>query len=77
MSVRFSLRFEGRSMFRLLGVAMCDGPGCEKAVAIIICCGVFATECLSSRVRLLTVDLQHHLKSRDTLTLNSSPDRKL
>lgn len=76
MSVRFSLRFEGRSMFLLLGVAMCDGPGCANVVAIIIC-GVFATECLSSRVRLLTVDLQHHLKSRGTLTLSSSPDRKL
>ena len=53
MSVRFSLRFEGRSMFLLLGVAMCDGPGCANVVAIIICGGISAMECLSSRVRLL------------------------
>ena len=50
MSVRFSLRFEGRSMFLLLGVAMCDGPGCANVVAIIIC-GVFATSvCLQGFV---------------------------
>jgi hypothetical protein len=36
MSVRFSLRFEGRSICRLLGVAMCDKPGCENVVAIIV-----------------------------------------
>jgi hypothetical protein len=36
MSVRFSLRFEGRSICRLLGVAMCDKPDCEKVVAIIV-----------------------------------------
>lgn len=36
MSVRFSLRFEGRSMCRLLGVARCEEPGCENVVAIVI-----------------------------------------
>jgi hypothetical protein len=36
MSVRFSLRFEGRSICRLLGVAMCDKPDCENVVAIIV-----------------------------------------
>lgn len=36
MSVRFSLRFEGRSVCRLLGVAMCEEPGCENVVAILV-----------------------------------------
>ena len=39
MSVRFSLRFEGRSMFRLLGVEMCEAPGCENVVAIVVLVG--------------------------------------
>jgi hypothetical protein len=59
MSVRFSLRFEGRSICRLLGVAMCEEPGCEKVVAIIIS-GIFAQESVSSQ--LLTVDVQHRPK---------------
>lgn len=44
ISVRFSLRFAGRSLFLLLGVAMCDEPGRECVVAIIVicvCCCVF------------------------------------
>lgn len=40
MSLRFSLRFAGRSAFRLLGVAMCDEPGRESVVAIVIVCGL-------------------------------------
>lgn len=43
MSVRFSLRFAGRSWGRLLGVAKCDEPGRESVVAIMgggVVCGL-------------------------------------
>jgi len=43
MSVRFSLRFAGRSWERLLGVANCDEPGRESVVAImavVVVCGL-------------------------------------
>jgi hypothetical protein len=38
MSVRFSLRFAGRSPSRLLGVTTCEEPGRESVVAIIGVC---------------------------------------
>jgi hypothetical protein len=43
MSVRFSLRFAGRSPRRLLGVATCEEPGRESVVVIM---GVYV--CASS-----------------------------
>jgi hypothetical protein len=46
MSVRFSLRFEDRSICRLPGVAMCDKPGCEKVVAIIKLVYLYESVCL-------------------------------
>jgi hypothetical protein len=57
MSVRFSLRFEGRSMCRLLGVAMCEEPGCENIVAIIVSV-VFAQECLFCRLLIYSITLK-------------------
>jgi hypothetical protein len=64
MSVRFSLRFEDRSMCRLLGVAMCEEPGCENVVAIIVVIYVHQSVCLTARDP--TVDLHHG--SRDCST---------
>jgi hypothetical protein len=52
MSVRFSLRFAGRSPRRLLGVATCEEPGRENVVAIIgvYMCASSGSSCVSSNI---------------------------
>jgi hypothetical protein len=69
MSVRFSLRLEGRSMCRLLGVAMCEEPDCENVVAIIVLVYyVHQSGCLIGRVP--TVDL-HRIESPKATLVDS------
>jgi hypothetical protein len=64
MSVRFSLRFAGRSWGRLLGVPNWPEVGRGSVVAIIVCCGCCVCIQLQFCISFMFLKLPHFPMSR-------------